>query len=111
MIASKAYRHYWKKPMDTHKTCIKAVFAGIGVHFFCCILPAGLAVVNLILGTDYALSLDLMGHRTEDIILIISGAALIAAGIVHFRRRIKDDMLWIAAGLWIFSVIAHYITH
>ena len=79
------------------------------MHFLCCILPAGLALVNLVLGTDYSLSLELLDHKTEDVILILSGAALVAALCFHFREPAgrRDGFVWWAATLWIFSLWAH----
>ena len=90
------------------------------IHFFCCGLPALLALFSAIFGMTAAHSFNLFTHSQKTWLLVFGAIMLIISFILYFKERkccegsknlvTKRVILYTSAGLFLFGLIFHFIS-
>jgi hypothetical protein len=84
-----------------------SIIVGLLPHFFCCILPCIIMVLNVILGTSFAFRLELLNHDLSDILLVISGIVIVISYFSKDKTKSEKIILYITTAIFIFSLISH----
>jgi uncharacterized membrane protein YoaK (UPF0700 family) len=72
---------------NKEKISIGSIIVTIISHFFCCIVPLLLMLLNFIFGTSIVFKFELFNHNIADYILYISGIFIIISFIAQFKDK------------------------